>query len=124
MVDVVEDDRSGVCRDTAGEAAAERDADALLDFLLDADGSASDELFPRLVEEQDRARVGVEHLARAIEQCVQQLLQVEVAEGRIGQGLEAPETLRIADQIGQGAELCLIVRVYGQDQWPEAEKCM
>jgi hypothetical protein len=52
-----------------------------------------------------------------------------MTEGRIGQSLEAPKTLRIADQIGQG---CGIVpnradtrgAGCGRRQWPEAEKCM
>ena len=102
MIDVVENDRSRVCCDPAGKAAAERDANALFDLLLDAAGRARDELVALLVEEQDRARVGGEHLARPIEQRVQQLLELQVTEGCVGQSLESPKTFRVADQIGQG----------------------
>ena len=137
VVDVVQDDGPSVRRDATGEAPAEWDANTLLDLFLDAAGRARDEISTILVEEQDRARVGVQHLARAIQKRIQQLLELEVAEGCVGQSLEAPKTLRVANQIGQGRGIVLdparvrLARL-GQRaagalrsaQWPVAEKCM
>ncbi len=57
VVDVVEDHRLLLGGDPAREAAADRDADALLDLLLDPERGARDELVRLLVEEEDRARV-------------------------------------------------------------------
>ena len=89
------------------EAPADRDANTLLHLFLDAAGRARDELSTILVEEQDRARVSVQHLARAIQERIQQLLEVEVTEGGVGQSLEAPKTLRIANQIGHRGGIVL-----------------
>ncbi len=63
-VDVVEDDGVTLGCDPACEAAAERDPDALLDFLLDPHRGAGDELVGILVHEHDRAGVGAEDRAR------------------------------------------------------------
>ena len=68
VVDVVEDHRPLLGGDPAREAAADRDADALLDLLLDPERGARDELVRLLVEQEDRARVDLEDLARPLEQ--------------------------------------------------------
>ena len=64
-VEVVEDDRSALSGDAAGEAPAHWDADALRDLLLDADRGARRELVGLLVEQQHGARIGPEDVADA-----------------------------------------------------------
>ena len=94
MIDVVEDQRPLLGRDAAGEASADRDADALLDLLLDPERRARDELVRLLVEEEDRARVYFEYLPRPLEQSRQQLVEAQVREGGIRDRLQPPDVLR------------------------------
>ena len=68
----------------------DRDADALLDLLLDAERGARDELVRRLVEEEDRAGVDLEHLARSVEEGGEELVELEVRERSVGEELQAP----------------------------------
>ena len=94
VVDVVEDHRPLLGGDPPGEARADRDADALLDLLLDAERGAGDELVRRLVEQEDRARVDLEDLARPLEQRGEQLVEAQVGERGVGYGLQPPDVLR------------------------------
>ena len=94
VVDVVEDHRPLLGGDPPGEARADRDADALLQLLLDAERGAGDELVRRLVEQEDRARVDLEDLARPLEQRGEQLVQAQVGERGVGYGLQPPDVLR------------------------------
>jgi len=48
-----------------------------------------------VVEQQHGARVDVERLARALEQLGEQRLEIEVRERRVGDKLEAAESLRL-----------------------------
>ena len=96
VVDVVEDHRLLLGRDAAGEAAADGDADALLDLLLDPERRARDELVRLLVEQEDRARVDVEQLARADEQRVEQLVELEMRERGVRDRLQPPDVLRLS----------------------------
>ena len=73
--------------------AADRDADALLDFLLDPERRPRDELVRLLVEEEDGARVDVEALARAHEQRLEKCVEIEVGEGGVGYRLQPPDVL-------------------------------
>ena len=73
VIDVVEDHGPSLGSDTAGKALSERDADAALDFLFDPHGGAGDQLAPLVVEQEDRAGVGVEELGRPLEQRAQEL---------------------------------------------------
>ena len=57
VVDVVEDYGSALRHDPPREAAADGDADAAFDLLLETDGGACDELASLVVEEEDGARV-------------------------------------------------------------------
>src|SRR5690348_11171742 len=57
--------RPTLCRNPPREPFAERDADTLLDLLLDPERRARDELVRPLVEEEHGARVGTEDLADA-----------------------------------------------------------
>ena len=93
VVDVGEEDRSALGGDAAGEAAADGDAHALLDFFFDSDGGARDELVGGLVEQQDGARVDVEDRVDPLEQLREQLLELEMRERRVGDGLEARQVV-------------------------------
>ena len=88
MVDVVQDDGPARGRDATGETLPQRDPDPAFDLLLDADGGARHELAPFLVEQQDRACVGLQERGRPLEQCLQELLEIEVNERRVRQRLE------------------------------------
>ena len=94
VVDVVEDHRPLLGGDPSGEAAADRDADALLHLLLDPERRARDELVRVLVEQEDRARVDLEDLAGPLEQGVEQLVEPQVCERGVGDGLQPPDMLR------------------------------
>lgn len=95
VVDVVEDDGSALGGDAAGEAAPERDADTALHLLLEPDRSARHELLPLLVEEEHRSRVAIEQVADAREQRPEQILEVEMGERRVGEGLQPAQPLRV-----------------------------
>ena len=66
----------------------DRDAHAALDLLLDPARRARDQLVAAAVEQQDRARVGVEDLADALEQLVEQRVEPEVRERDVGDLLQ------------------------------------
>jgi len=83
-VDVRDHDRRRLRGDPAREAAAERYADAALHLLLDSLGRAGDELVRLLVQEQERSRVGVESVADADEQLVEQPPERQERERRVG----------------------------------------
>src|SRR5581483_420758 len=91
VVDVLEDDRQAFGRDASCESAADGDAHSLLDLLLDAYGSACDQLVRALVEQEDGARVDGEDLADALEQRPEQPVEVEVRECRIRDRLQVVE---------------------------------
>ena len=95
MVDVVEDHRPLLGGDPAGEAPADRDADALLDLLLDAERRARDELVRLLVEQEDRARVYLEDLAGAVEQGSEQLVEAQMRQRGVRDRLQPPDALRV-----------------------------
>ena len=95
VVDIVEHDGSALRRHAAGEAAAERDADAALHLLLDPDGRAGDKFVRVCVQQQHRARVNVEELARPQEERGEQLFKVEMRERGIRQCLEPAKALSV-----------------------------
>src|SRR5947207_514776 len=74
--------------DAAGEPLADRDANAALDFLFESERCACNELLARGVEEEDRGRVDLEHLARADQQRTEQILEREVRQRRVGDPLQ------------------------------------
>ena len=94
VVDVVEDHRPLLGGDPAREAAADRDADALLHLFLDPERGARDELVRVLVEQEDRARVDLEDLAGALEQRGEELVEPQVCERGVGDRLQPPDMLR------------------------------
>jgi hypothetical protein len=93
VVDVLDHDGYAFRGDPACEAAADRNADALLDLLLEPLGGARDELRPLRVEEQHRAGVGPERVADARQQLGEQLVEREVCERRVRDRLELPKGL-------------------------------
>ena len=95
VVDVVEDHRLPLGRDPAGEAAADRNADAALYLLLESHRRPGHELVRLLVEQQHRARVDVEQLPHSEEEGGEQLLQLEVGERGVGERLQAAKALRV-----------------------------
>ena len=94
MVDVVDDDGAALRGDAAGEAASERDADALLDLLLDALGGAREEQV--VVQQQDRYGVDLEDLGDPAQQLLQELLLGQVRERRVRDPLQRVEHLPVA----------------------------
>ena len=72
-----------------------RDADAALHLLLDPDGRAGDKFARLPVQQQHRARVHVEELARPQEERGEQLFEVEMRERGIRQCLEPAKALRV-----------------------------
>ncbi len=88
LVDVVEDDRPLARGYAAREAAADRDSHAGFDLFLDSDRRASDKLIGLLVEQEDRAGVGAEDVADPRQQHTQQLLDFEMRERGVSDGLE------------------------------------
>ena len=93
MVDVVEDHRLLLGGDPAGEATTHRDADALLYLLLEPECRPRDELVRVLVEQEDRTRVDLEDLPRPLEQRIEQLVEPQVRERGVGDGLQPPDSL-------------------------------
>src|SRR5205823_368417 len=94
VVDVVEDHRALLGGDPAGEATSYRDADALLHLLLEPERRPRDELVRVLVEQEDRARVDLEDLPRPLEQRIEELVEPQVRECGVGDGLQPPDSLR------------------------------
>ena len=91
VVDVLDRDRGPGGGDAAGEAAADRDAHALLDLLLDALGGACAEHLAARLEQEDRGRVDVQDLGDALEQLDQQLVRRQVGERGVRDALECLE---------------------------------
>ena len=95
VVDVVEHDRPPLRRDPAREPAADGDPHAPFDLFLEPDRRARDELVPEVVAEEDRGRVGVEHVPDAREQLAQEVVQVQVRERGIRDELDPPQPLDV-----------------------------
>ena len=76
--------------DPSGEPFADRDAEARLQLLLDPDGRVGEELVALLVEQQDRAGVGGEEGAGAVEHVARPLGAV-IRECGVRDGLQAVE---------------------------------
>ena len=95
MIHPVERDGRTLRRDAAGEPLPHGDADTTFHLFFDALGGSSDELVPRLVEEEDRRRVRVEDLADTEEQFVEQILDGEDSRERgVAHALDALESFQ------------------------------
>jgi hypothetical protein len=104
VVDVVEDDGPSIGGDSPREALAERDADAALDLFLDPLRGARDELVGCLVEKQKRSGVGVECVADAEQQLVEELVEHQVCERHVGDDLEPSEPFGEVEWAGRGGD--------------------
>ena len=91
MVDVTQHDRPPLGCNPPREALSERDADPATDLFLDSDRGPRDELVALRVEKEDRAGVDVEQGPRALEQRAEELLELEVTKGRVGQFLQTAQ---------------------------------
>ena len=78
VVDVGEDDRPPIGGDAPGKATPDGDAHALLDLLLDPDRRPCDELVALGIEQKGGARVDLEDVPGPEQQCLEQLLELEV----------------------------------------------
>ena len=76
VINSVEDDRTAQRRYLAGETFAELDPDSLLYFLLESRGRRGDQLAGRLVKQEDRRRVGLQHIADPLDQRFEQGLRI------------------------------------------------
>ena len=91
MVDVGDVDRPAARGDAAGEAPSDRDPHAALDLLLEALGGACDQLLGVVVEEQDGDRVDAQDVLGARQQLVEQRLESQLGEGRVGEPVDVLE---------------------------------
>ena len=91
MVDVGDVDRPAARGDAAREAPSDRDPHAALDLLLEALGGARDELLGVVVEEQDGGRVDAQDVLGARQQLVEQRLESQLGEGRVGEPVDVLE---------------------------------
>src|SRR4051794_15781377 len=96
VVDVGDEDRAALGGDASREAAPDGDADALLDLLLDPLGRPRADHAPVVLEHEDRGRVGVEDLAHPLEELVEQLVDRQVRERRVGHALDGAQDVRCA----------------------------
>ena len=91
MIDVSDIDRPAARGDAPREAPADRDPYAALDFLLEALGGARDELLAVVVEEQDGRGVDTQDVLRARQQLVEQRLEAQLGERRVGEPVDVLE---------------------------------
>ena len=90
VLHVAEHDGPQLRGDPSGEPLADRDAEARLQLFLDPDGRIGEELVALLVEQQDRAGVGGEQGAGAVEHVARPLGAV-IRECGVRDGLQAVE---------------------------------
>ena len=86
VVDVGDGDGAALGGDAAREAAAEGDAHALFDFLLDALGGAGVQRLA--LEQEDRDGVDLHDVGDPLQQLLQQVLLRQVGQRRIGHPLQ------------------------------------
>jgi hypothetical protein len=117
VVDVGDVDRPAARGDAPREAPADRDPHAALDLLLEALGGARDELLRIVVEEQDGGGVDAQDVLGARQQLVEQRLEGQLCEGRVGEPvdvLELPGGPGEAQQVARAEEDLAAAR--GRDQ--------
>ena len=91
VMNVVQDDRPPLGGDPASETPANRDPDALPDFLLQAAGYGGDELTPGAVQQQHRHSVGVQNLLDPVQQRGEKVIGVKIGQRRIRNRPDVPE---------------------------------
>jgi hypothetical protein len=93
VIDVLDREGPPFGDDAAGETAADGDANAALDLLLDPARRARHKLVCLLVQEQDRAGIRREDLADPLEQLREQRVEREVRERSVGDALQLAQVL-------------------------------
>ena len=91
VVDVADHDRPHVGRDPAGEPAAERDAAALPDLLLEPARGARHDLTGVTVEQQHGDRVHLEDRLHPFEQLLEHVVEREMRERPLAHGLHVAQ---------------------------------
>ena len=106
VVDVGDVDRPAARGDAAGEAPSDRDPHAALDLLLEALGGARDQLLGVVVEEQDGNRVDAQDVLGACQQLVEQRLEGQLGQGRVGEPVDVLELAArlVQAQLAAGAQ--------------------
>ena len=96
MIDVIQDDRPPLGGDAARETPADRDPDALADFLLQAAGRGGDQLTARVVQQQHRGGIGIQDLLHPAQQRGEKFIGAQMGQRRIGNRPDVPQpVLRI-----------------------------
>jgi hypothetical protein len=96
VIDVIQDDRPPLGGDAARETPADRNPDALADFLLQAAGRGGDQLTARTVQQQHRGRIGIQDLPHPAQQRSEKVIGAQMRQRRIGNRPDFPQlVLRI-----------------------------
>ncbi len=108
ILDVGDDDRAALGSDAAGEPAADRDADALLDLLLDPLRRAGvQHLGVVVLDEEERRGVAVEDLGDALEQRGEEVVKPEMGERGLRDALQRGERDARLDPLPANGSACL-----------------
>ena len=91
VVEIRDDHRLARRGHSAGEATADGQPESPLDLLLEALGRPGRERPPVILDEQHRGCVRIEDVRDPLEQLREQVVQVEVGEGRLGDALDVLE---------------------------------
>ena len=99
-VDVVEHDRPPARGDLAGEARADAHPHPPAHLGLEADRGGGDQVARALVEQQDDRGLDVEELPHPLEDLGEQRLDGHLAQGGVGERLDAAQALGLAGSAG------------------------
>ena len=94
VIDVIQDDRLPLGGDAARETPADRDPDALADFLLQAAGRGGDQLATRAVQQQHRGGIGIQDLPDPAQQRGEEVIGAQMGQRRIGNRPDTPQLVR------------------------------
>jgi hypothetical protein len=89
--DPIQDDRSPLGGDAARETPADRDPDALADFLLQAAGRSGDQLTARAVQQQHRGSIGIQDRPHPVQQRGKKLISAQMRQRYIGHRPDIPQ---------------------------------
>jgi hypothetical protein len=102
VIDVIQDDRPPLGGDAARETLADRNPDALADFLLQAASRSGDQLTARTVQQQHRGGIGIQDLPDPSQQRCEKVIGAQMGQRRIG---NRPDVLQ------------LVLRIWRRAQW-------
>ena len=103
VINPLEDHGSAARGDSPSEALADRDSNALLDFLLDALRGRGDELLRIAIEHENCCGVDLQELAHPFQERVPQVVEVEVRKCRVGDCVDPPELLSLLGKLSFGS---------------------